>query len=243
MTGLEIFAAYLIHRGPQRHRPGVDLKAEISALRRAPGDLRLIENTVEPKTIALTFDDGPHPTKTPTLLALLRRLHVHATFFVVGKMAQRYPDLVREEVAEGHEVGNHTFHHLNLDKLTVAQVRQEFRQCSDAIEAATGARPRFCRPPGGRFDPQVVEAATREGMWTVLWTDDPGDFARPDPKLLVARIDRQVRNGGILLLHDGIPQTMKILPSLISELRKRGYRFETCSEILQDRRRREWARR
>lgn len=72
-------------------------------------------------------------------------------------------------------------------------------------------------------------------MWTVLWTDDPGDFARPDPKVLVERIDREMHNGGILLLHDGIPQTMLVLPELVTELRTRGYRFVTCSQLLAER--------
>jgi peptidoglycan/xylan/chitin deacetylase (PgdA/CDA1 family) len=166
------------------------------------------------------------------LLAELKKLDVKATFFVVGKMVDRYPDLVRQEMAQGHEVGNHTYNHLNLDKLTAPEVDLEYKNCSDAIQRATGFRPRFCRPPGGRFDTDVLRAATDEGMWTVLWTDDPGDFARPDPKVLVERLDNQLKDGGILLLHDGIPQTMQVLPEVVQELRKRGYKFVTCSELL-----------
>lgn len=217
-------------------KPGVDLRQELHSVLKVKGESsRLLSHAYEPKTIALTFDDGPHGDKTLKLLALLKQLDMRATFFVVGKMVDKYPWLVREEMALGHEVGNHTYDHLNLDNLTSAQVQFEYRACSDAVQRATGVRPVFCRPPGGRFDSEVVNAAAAEGMWTVLWTDDPGDFARPDPKVLVERLDRQLQGGGILLLHDGIPQTMEVLPGVIRELRKRGYRFVTCSELLAQR--------
>lgn len=213
--------------------PGVDLRQELRDIQWRKGEqLKLISQAYEPKTIALTFDDGPHPYKTSQLLRLLKDLDIKATFFVVGKMVDKSPNLVRAEIAQGHEVGNHTYDHVNLDTVGPAQLAFEYRACSDAIQRATGYRPRFCRPPGGRFNTEVLKAASDEGMWTVLWTDDPGDFARPDPKVLVERIDRQMKNGGILLLHDGIPQTIDILPEVVRQLRLRGYKFVTCSELL-----------
>lgn len=216
---------------PRFPDPGVDLKQELHDIQWNK-DLKLISHSYEPKTIALTFDDGPHGDRTLQLLIELKRLDVKATFFVVGKMVDKYPWLVREEFANGNEIANHTYNHLNLDRLTGAQVAAEYKNCSDAIQRAIGFRPRFCRPPGGRFDTEVLQAASDEGMWTVLWTDDPGDFARPDPKVLVERIDSQMKDGGILLLHDGIPQTLEVLPEVIRELKKRGYRFVTCSQLL-----------
>ncbi len=218
-----------------RHIPsGVSLRQELRLVenRTNPRTLKLLTQA-DPKTIALTFDDGPHPAWTPALIALLNKLQVKATFFVVGKMVDKTPWLVRAEMAMGNEIGNHTYDHPNLDLLTTAQIQEEYRACSNAVQRATGERPKFCRPPGGRFDPDVVKAAAREGMWTVLWTDDPGDFAKPDTKTLLSRIDHQMKQGGILLLHDGIPQTLHILPKLVYELRKRGYRFVTCSELLE----------
>lgn len=245
MTGLAISLALQLAARPTgtppfhvpfTHVPGVDLKQELRSIQWSKSDkLKVIADSYQPKTIALTFDDGPHGARTMQLLALLRQLDVKATFFVVGKMVVRNPWLVREEIAEGHEVGNHTFNHPNLDQLTEAQISQEYRACSDAIQWATGTRPKFCRPPGGRFDTDVLKAATDEGLWTVLWTDDPGDFAKPDPKVLIERIDYQMKNGGILLLHDGVPQTMHILPVLVEGLRRRGYHFVTCSQLLQQR--------
>jgi peptidoglycan/xylan/chitin deacetylase (PgdA/CDA1 family) len=239
MTGLALALAFQFaphsRLAAPAHDPGVDIRQELGGIHYGGESLKLIDRAYEPKAIALTFDDGPHGTLTTQLLAELKKLDVKATFFVVGKMVDRYPDLVRQEMAQGHEVGNHTYNHLNLDKLTTPQVDLEYKNCSDAIQRATGFRPRFCRPPGGRFDTEVLRAATDEGMWTVLWTDDPGDFARPDPKVLVERLDNQLKDGGILLLHDGIPQTMQVLPEVVQELRKRGYRFVTCSELLAQR--------
>ncbi|HVT13905.1 MAG TPA: polysaccharide deacetylase family protein [Fimbriimonadaceae bacterium] len=248
MTGLAIsLALQLAAKSPSPlpfhipfvRPPGVNLRQELRAIQWPRNEkLKVIADAYQPKTIALTFDDGPHGAKTMELLALLRKLDVKATFFVVGKMVVRNPWIVREEIAQGHEVGNHTFNHPNLDLLSEAQIAREYRACSDAIQWATGIRPKFCRPPGGRFDTDVLRAATDEGMWTVLWTDDPGDFAKPNPKVLIERIDTQMRNGGILLLHDGIPQTLQVLPGLVEGLRKRGYRFVTCSQLLDQRNRR-----
>ncbi len=236
MTGLALALAIQAGahvRAQLSHDPGVDLRQELRDVRPSKGEqLNLLSHAYEPKTIAVTFDDGPHGDRTIRLLGLLRQLDVKATFFVVGKMVDKFPELVREELSQGHEVGNHTYDHVNLDDLTGPQVALEYRRCSDAIEHATGTRPKFCRPPGGRFDLEVLKAAADQGLWTVLWTDDPGDFAQPDPKVLVDRLDRQLKDGGILLLHDGIPETMDVLPEVIQELRKRGYRFVTCSELL-----------
>jgi len=238
MTGLALALALQSAIDKGIKNPGVDLRQELHGIQFPRGNsLMLLDHAYAPKTIALTFDDGPHGDKTIQLLGVLKQLDVRATFFVVGKMVDRAPWLVREEIALGNEVGNHTYDHLNLDSLTWPEIALEYKRCSDAIERAAGIRPKFCRPPGGRFDTDVLKAAEDEGMWTVLWTDDPGDFALPDPKVLVDRLDRQLKNGGILLLHDGIQETIQVLPQVVQELRKRGYRFVTCSELLADRNR------
>src|SRR5258707_469759 len=106
---------------------GVDLRQELRNVQGKEQQLKLISHGYEPKTIALTFDDGPHAGKTESLLKLLKQLDLKATFFVVGKMVDRNPDLVRQELAEGHEVWNHTYNHPNLDNLTEPQVAQEYQ--------------------------------------------------------------------------------------------------------------------
>lgn len=183
------------------------------------------------KTIALTFDDGPHSTKTLKLLDLLDRYNVKATFFVVGKMADKAPILVREEARRGHTIANHSYSHPNLSLLKPAEVGYEFRACSDSIEEITGARPRYCRPPGGELNARVTRVAADSGMTTVLWTDDPGDYANPGANVILSRTLKYASPGGIILLHDGIQQTLDVLPAIIQNLRKQGYRFVTLDEL------------
>jgi peptidoglycan/xylan/chitin deacetylase (PgdA/CDA1 family) len=182
-------------------------------------------------TLALTFDDGPHPDFTPRLLAILGQHHVKATFFVVGKMAERYPHLVRAEHAAGHVVGNHTYHHVNLTKIPLDEVPVEWEACQDVVRSITGEAMHFCRPPGGDYDGDVMRAATDLGLTTVLWTDDPGDYASPGDKVVDSRTLGRVANGGIILLHDGVQETIDVLPDILERLRSRGFQFVTVEEM------------
>jgi peptidoglycan-N-acetylglucosamine deacetylase len=184
------------------------------------------------KQIALTFDDGPHPPFTQRLLELLKQLNVKATFFLVGKKVDQAPDVVALIARDGHEVANHTYHHLNLDKMTQAEVETEIRLGNDAIRRACGKTPVMFRPPGGHHHPHILRAAGALNMKVALWTDDPADFANPGADVIEARIMEQVGNGSDILLHDGVEQTLEVLPALVSKLREDGYRFVTMSEMV-----------
>ncbi|MBI3722240.1 MAG: polysaccharide deacetylase family protein [Fimbriimonas ginsengisoli] len=192
---------------------------------------KLVQGNPKSRTIALTFDDGPHAGLTERLLAILRQEKVKATFFIVGRMAERYPHLVRMEAAEGHEIANHTYSHFRLPALTPAQMEQELRCCSATLQRIMGVPTRLFRPPGGEYDDRVVALTKRLGLTMVLWTSDPADFAYPPAPVIEQRILRRIDNGGIILLHDGVPQTMAMLPDLIRRLKSQGYRFVTCSEM------------
>jgi peptidoglycan/xylan/chitin deacetylase (PgdA/CDA1 family) len=185
------------------------------------------------KEIALTFDDGPHPKHnfTPRLLDLLRALNVHATFFLVGERVDDKPEFVARMVREGHAVANHTYHHCNLRKMPPSLVADEIQMGSDAVWRACGVRTQYFRPPGGQFDPVVVHAASQLGVTTVLWTDDPADYASPGAEVIEQRLLTRVRPGAIVLLHDGIEQTLQILPDLVARFRAQGYRFVTVPEM------------
>lgn len=185
------------------------------------------------REVALTFDDGPHPAFTARLLDLLKREHVKATFFLVGVKVDEAPAMVARIVREGHEVGNHTYHHKNLDKLTAEQAEAEIRQANDAIFRACKVKPVSFRPPGGHHSEIVYRAAAKQAMRTVFWTDDPGDFAKPSPEVIEARTLKDLDNGSDILLHDGIEPTLQMLPDLIARLRRDGYRFVTISEMAQ----------
>ena len=186
------------------------------------------------KTVALTFDDGPHPKTTLALMAILRRYGIHATFFVVGKMAERYPELVRAEYRFGHIIGNHTFHHLNLTHVPPRDILTEWLACNLVVKSIIGIDPAFCRPPGGDVNANVIHAAQAAHMTTVLWSADPADYANPGEEVIINRILARLGNGGIILLHDGPPQTVAMLPRLIEILESRGYTFQTIPELARD---------
>jgi peptidoglycan/xylan/chitin deacetylase (PgdA/CDA1 family) len=182
------------------------------------------------KQLLLTFDDGPHPGYTPELLKLLKEEKVKAVFFVIGKMVEKNPSLARAIVNAGHELGNHTFSHATLTKLPYDEMVAEYRANDRIVEKVTGVRMLFARPPGGIYNTQVIDAAEAEGLTTVLWTDDPADYERPDENLLLRKTLDKMRNGGIVLLHDGVPQTLHILKQLIETARAEGYTFVSPRE-------------
>lgn len=186
------------------------------------------------RKVAITFDDGPHPGFTPRLLALLKKHDVKATFFVVGEMAERHPELVKAMSDDGHSVGNHTFHHVKLTRIRKDKVYIEIQACGEAIREITGKTPRLFRPPGGDFNNQVASIAGSLGYVTVLWTDNTHDYLNPGQAEVMERSTRWVENGSILLMHDGSREMMAVLPGIIISLKKKGFRFVTIDEMLED---------
>jgi peptidoglycan/xylan/chitin deacetylase (PgdA/CDA1 family) len=179
------------------------------------------------KCVALTFDDGPGPY-TLTLLRHLAAYHAHATFFVVGQNVAARPDVVRQEVAAGHEVGNHTWSHPDLTRLSAAAIRSQLARTDRAVKAAAGIVPDVVRPPYGAVNGRVRR---QTGRPFVLWSVDTLDW-RYRSSARVARVSlRQVRPGSVILFHDIHPTTVKALPKVLKGLAKRGYHFVTISEL------------
>jgi peptidoglycan/xylan/chitin deacetylase (PgdA/CDA1 family) len=183
------------------------------------------------KVLALTFDDGPHPEFTPKLLEILKAENVVATFFVIGKMVEKHPELVKALDDSGMELANHTFSHVTLTKIPYSEILTEYRANNDLVEKIINKRMKFCRPPGGDYDADVIAAASAENLKTVLWTDDPGDYASPGVSVIEQRTLGRLSNGGIILLHDGVQQTLEMLPQIIRYAKKQGYRFVSVSEL------------
>jgi peptidoglycan/xylan/chitin deacetylase (PgdA/CDA1 family) len=177
---------------------------------------RTVCRTNSPRKLALTFDDGPNPAITPKLLDLLDRFKVRATFFVIGKHARECPDLLKETAARGHVIGNHTDAHPNLFWFKPDQITVELRCCNYSIVAATGAPPRWFRPPFGTRNPWVVPVARELNQRVVMWSLIPRDWRATSSEWLIPRMasiaKRAQRNlgatgaattGDILCLHDG----------------------------------------
>ena len=179
-----------------------------------------------PLPVALTFDDGPWPHTTEQVLAVLAQRRAPATFFVVGRQVQRYPELVRRELAAGMTIGTHSYSHPQpFDRLAARRIRQEITRGRRTLEPL-GVRPVGFRPPGGAASATVVTAAERLGCRTVLWTVDPGDW-QPGVAAdqLVQRVLAAARPGAIVLLHDGggdRSATVAALPAIIDGLRRLG---------------------
>ncbi len=181
--------------------------------------------------VALTFDDGPHPIFTPRLLAILRKYDVRATFFVVGKLAEKHPDLIRQIYEDGHVIGNHSYSHPNLNTLTEAEVYAEWELTSRIIESITGERVRYCRPPGGHYNDAVLRAAVDAGLRVVWFTTNTADYKRPATTTIVNKAMPGAQNGSIILLHTGVQQTIEALPLIIRAFRGLGLEFSTVDEL------------
>jgi peptidoglycan-N-acetylglucosamine deacetylase len=176
-------------------------------------------------SVRLTFDDGPNPAATPSILTTLSRHGVRATFFVVGRLAAAYPAIVQRENREGHTVGNHSWDHADLTRLSPAQVESELRRTDDVIQRTIGTTPTQWRPPYGARNAAVVAAARRVGLTSmVLWTVDPRDWADPPATTVRDRVLGAVRPGSVVLLHDGTgANTAAALPPILDGLAARGY--------------------
>ncbi|MBB5378455.1 peptidoglycan/xylan/chitin deacetylase (PgdA/CDA1 family) [Deinococcus metalli] len=195
-----------------------------------PGGL-LFKGTPARRQVALTFDDAPHPLYFPLVLDTLRRAGAHATFFVIGRNAEAYPYFVQDMVRGGHEVANHTYHHVRLPKLSDAQITAELQRTTDLLTHLSGQPVRYFRPPGGEYSARVLRIARNLGLTTVFWTDDPGDFQNPGVETVEARFARTLRPGGIILLHDNAPDGLAALPDLLKVATEKGYTVDTAGTL------------
>jgi len=192
------------------------------------------------KIVALTCDDGPYPPYTDQVLDILREEGVPATFFVIGKNAEKHPDLVRRMVAEGHQVGNHTYNHIDLLKADRGTIANEIDRTDKVIRDIIGVSPKVVRPPHGVRDAVVLEVMAERGLKVVEWSVLSRDWTNPGVEAIVRRTLDKVKSGAVILLHDGdgvaatAPrgQTVAATRQIIRELKARGYKFVTVDEIL-----------
>ena len=178
----------------------------------------------------LTFDDGPNPIYTPIALAILKRYHVHATFFLIGEHAAAYPNLVRQIVAAGNVVGNHSWDHPNLAKVSPARLASEIDRTDEVLTSITGHRPCFFRFPYGSATPTAIAAVNARGMTPYIWTVDTRDWAGASTSVIESTVWRELwrSHGAVVLQHDiQGPRSLDAVPAIIEGLRARGYTFIT----------------
>ncbi|MBD2138823.1 polysaccharide deacetylase family protein [Anabaena sp. FACHB-1237] len=194
-----------------------------------------IEPTNKEKVIALTIDDGPWPKTTTEMLDILKQNDVKATFFWVGSALQENPEIAKEVVAEGHAIGNHTWHHW-YKKMDAATAKNEIEKTNQLIYKTTGVKTSFFRPPGGYLNNGLAAYAKSQQNSVIMWSVTSADTdRRAKYQVFVKNVLRDAKPGAIVLMHDGggnRERTVKALPEIISGLKKQGYQFVTIPELL-----------
>lgn len=184
----------------------------------------------ERKLVALTFDDGPNPDITPDILDVLDKYDVKGTFYLLGSLVEVYPELVKETLDAGHELGNHSFTHANFEELTDEEIREEINSTQKAIKKATdGYEPKTYRLPYGAGGKRAVDLI--EGMTSIIWNVDSEDWVSDSAQEILTRVNENLQDKSILLFHDSHEHLVPVLESLIPALQAEGYEFVTPEEI------------
>ena len=184
------------------------------------------------KFIALTFDDGPTAV-TWQILDELAKYDARATFFVLGHRLVDYPETIMRIINEGHQIGNHSYSHKQLNAISAKELHNELDKANDAIFKATGVTPTILRPPFGAFNKKVVEAAKARGMAIIHWSIDPVDWTETASAAKVSqRIIKNAKEGDIILMHDLYPQSGQAAAIVLKELTERGFTFVTVDELI-----------
>ncbi len=185
------------------------------------------------RVIAMTFDDGPHPTNTPRLLDMLKQRNIKATFYVVGTNARRYPAIMQRMIAEGHEIGNHTVSHGKMTNMSESQIRSDLTTSHQTILSATGVAPKTMRPPYGAITAQQKSwVKSQFGYPSILWSVDPEDWKKPGSNVVASRLINGASPGGILLAHDIHAPTIDAMPRTLDGLLSKGYKFVTVTQLI-----------
>lgn len=185
----------------------------------------------ERKKAAITFDDGPNPDYTELLLEGLKERGVKATFFLLGKEVELYPDIVASIYADGHLIGTHSYEHVNLSNLNDAAAIEQVDKTNAAIYKITGEYPEYIRPPFGNWKKDLDYKTT---MIEVLWDIDPLDWKTSNSDIIAQRVIEKVQENDIILLHDASESSVKAAFKIIDALQEQGYEFVTVDEILFD---------
>ena len=191
------------------------------------------------KQIALTYDDGPNDPHTLKLLDVLAKHSVRATFFMIGRFVQQRPDIARAVAQAGHVIGNHTFTHPQLIFKSAEQTGAELMQCRSALQDAVGEHSNLFRPPFGGRRPGTLRIARSLGLETVMWNVTGYDWNAPPAAVIEKKVERQMRGGDVILLHDGghlalgadRAQTVIGTENLIRRYKDQGYEFMTVEEM------------
>ena len=202
---------------------------KLEDVREACGYVSASATPVEAPKIALTFDDGPSAAWTPALLDGLKERGVKATFFLIGENADKNPEIVKRMAEEGHLIGNHTYHHVELTKVSENEARLELADTSAVIVRITGKEPEYMRPPFGAWQRKLEQEIQ---MLPVLWTIDPLDWTTENQDEIVNKVVTEAEENDIILLHDCYKSSVEAALRIVDILAERGFEFVTVDELL-----------
>lgn len=188
-----------------------------------------VSDAAEPKKIALTFDDGPHPVYTKKLLKGLKERGVKATFFLIGENIEGNEDLVRQMAEDGHLIGNHTWSHVDITKMSDSQACQEITKTSELVKSIVGYDTEYIRPPFGAWN-KNLECGFE--MFPVLWTIDPLDWKTENTGQIVKQVVAEAKENAVILLHDRYESSVEAAFQIIDILKKQGYEFVTADKLV-----------
>ena len=185
------------------------------------------------KVIALTFDDGPGPY-TAHLLDILDQYGAKATFFLIGSKVSARANTLRRMQSRGHQLGNHSWSHPELNKVSAEQLASEIDQTNNVIKQAVGTKPNIIRPPYGAFNRAVLDQFRQRGMSAVVWSVDTRDWADRNSEIVCSRAVAGARNGAVILMHDIHQTSVNAVPCILSSLKQQGYSFVTVQNLIGD---------
>ncbi|MGG4470274.1 polysaccharide deacetylase family protein [Paenibacillus alvei] len=169
----------------------------------------------------------------PDILATLKKHHVKASFFLEGRWVQKNPELAKMIAEAGHEVGNHSYTHPDMSKISEAKIREEITKTNDVIEATTGKTVTWLAPPSGYYNESVVKIAKEQNLGTLMWSVDTIDWQKPSPEVLLQRVMGKVHNGAMILMHP-TESTANSLDELISQIQAKNLEINTVTEMLSE---------
>ena len=224
-----LFSFQLYNTNTTKYFIGINAEAEQEVIKHGPRNK---------KSLAITFDDGPHPRFTPAILDILKKYDIKATFFVLGKHAEYYPNTLIQVKEAGHEIGNHSYSHVNLTQISNNKIENEFDKTQNIIYEITGAIPKIFRPPFGHHNESIRKIASDNNCKIILWTNtqDTKDWAHPGKNKIVNTVLSNIQNGDIILFHDYVDsenETIEALDEIIPKLKEEGYNFVTITEMIQ----------
>lgn len=223
---LAIFLAVAVLAVPFRSK---EVRLKTARAVAGEGMLRLVEASMEHPRVALTFDDGPSAKYTPVLLEGLKKRGVQATFFIMGKNIQGNEELIRQMQEEGHLIGNHTYNHVQLNKIPRELACEEIQKTNNELYEVTGIYPSYIRPPFGAWQENLELCVT---MLPVFWDVDTLDWKSKNVNSILKIVQNEVKDGSIILMHDEYETSVDAALKVVDMLKKQGYEFVTVDEMI-----------